>query len=582
MNKKNIIINILIIICIALSYWIIDIGIRFFSYQSYNFYSYKSLAPSLFTLGWTSIFIGIFYLIPPQKRKIFYIITLIIFNIIGLSQYLHFINLERFYSISDLFLIKEGSSYFSYALSKIDTKILTIISLSLIFGIIVIILNKKYHESYRDKIYFVFLITFTILCTTTFFICAKFRLGSDDVNSYDASFSALEVYNEFNDPNKNMQVVGMYENIFRGINIYINKKINNNTKELTKEIKTYIKENPKILESNEYTGIFKNKNLIVILLESIDTFIINEEVMPTLYKLSNEGLNFTNRYSPSFGGGQTINSEFALNTGLYTSLEGNIYNYGNTYKNSLANSFKNLGYEANSIHYNYGYYYNRSVFHKELGYENHYALLDMKDIDHDKYNYEYDSNLIISPKVSKLITKNSPFLSFITTYSTHLPYNASNNKCIGSKYGFIISHNEELSCIYNLAYDTDKMLSLLIEKLTNEGILDNTVLVIASDHYMYGYSEIEKAKNTNNPYLIQNIPLIIWNNNIDPKTIDIPIDTADILPTILNLFGINYDPNLYVGEDAFSTNRNNYIYFKEDVYYKDNTLYDITTNPGEQ
>ena len=573
--------NIIIIILMTLSYFIIDIGIRYLSYDTYQFYSYKLLSPSLFTLSWISLFIGIFYLIPKKKRQIYYIITIILFNILGLSQYLHLKCLERFFGISDLFLIQEGSKYFNYAILKIDIKILIIILISLIFSIAAIKLSKTYHETYRDKLYFSFLIIFTILCTTSLFICAKFKLGhNNELNSYDASISALEIYKEFNNPNKNMQVTGLYTSFFRGLNLYIKKKTNNNTKELIKEINTYIENNPKTIEENEYTGIFKDKNLIVILMESIDTFLINEKNMPTLYKLSNEGLNFTNRYAPSFGGGQTINSEFALNTGLYTSLEGNIYNYNNTYKTSLANTFKQEGYTAESIHYNSGYFYNRSQFHLKLGFDKHHALLDMNNIDNDMYNYEFDSNLIKSPKVSNLIVRDNKFLSFITTYSGHLPYDSSNNRCSINKYGFK-TNNQELTCIYNLAYDTDKMISLLIEKLTNENKLKDTILVLATDHAMFGYSKINEIKNTNNPYLIENTPLIIWNSEIKGKQIDTPTDTADILPTILNLFGINYNPNLYIGEDIFSTTRNNYIYFSEDIYLKDNTLYDNSTIKGD-
>lgn len=585
MNKKNILnilINILIIICIFLSYWIPDIGIRYISYESYKFYSYKFISPTLFTLGWSTISIGIFYLIPQRKRQFLYLITLILSNLICLSQYLHFLNLERFYGLSDLTLIREGSKYLTYALLKIDLKILTIILSSLILGIISIKLSKKYHETYRDKTYFIFLIFFTFIITTSLFISARFQLGKPAQYSYDASKSALEVYKEFNNPTKNIQVAGLYETIFHDITIYLTKKLTDNTKEITKEINTYIENNNKILEKNEYTGIFKDKNLIVILMESIDTFLITEQAMPSLYKLSTEGLNFTNRYAPPFGGGQTINSEFSLNTGLYTSLEGNIYNYNNTYKTSLANKFKSLGYNTNSIHFNSGYYYNRSEFHLKLGFDKHYALLDINNIDNEKYNYQYDSNLMKNPKVSNLIIPDNKFLTFITTYSAHLPYDASNEKCQSNSYRVTIPNNRELSCIYNLAFDTDEMIRQIIEQLEIKNKLDNTVIVLASDHYMFGYSQITKIKNTNNKYLLHHTPLIIWSNDIEAKDIDIPADTADILPTILNLFGIDYNPNHYVGEDIFSPNRNNYIYFSEDTYYKDNILYDITTNPGEE
>ena len=574
MNKKNTIMNIIIIIFVCLSYLSLDIGLRYITYDGYKFYHYKNIVPILFSLSWISLFLGIFYLIRPKRRKVFYIITLVISNILCLSQYLHFRTLNRFYGISDIFLIGEGSKYFNHTLTYIDYKLLTIMLISIIFSVIPIIFSKKYHEQVRDKSYFCFLAMITIISVIGLSLSARLNMGKEAKDSYDASLSAKSSYIEFNNPSKNIQVSGMYESFFRGCYIYVRDKIRYNPDEINKEIKSYIKNNKKDVNNNEYTGIFKDNNLIFIMVESLDKFLVTNKTMPTLYKLSNEGLNFTNRYSPAFGGGQTINSEFALNTGLYTSLEENIFNSSNTYKSSLANKFKNKGYSANSIHFNNGVFYNRSEFHKNLGYDNHYALSDMEDIDHDNYNYEYDTNLILSSDVSNLIIPdNDRFLSFITTYSTHLPYTSANNRC---------DTNDELSCIYSLAKDTDKMFDLLINELRKRNILDDTVIVIAADHYMYGYSKIEETRNIYDSNLLQHTPFIIWSNSIEHKDIDTLVDTADILPTILNMFNIEYDPNLYVGEDIFNNDRNDYIYFSEDIYYKDNKLYNINDNTGDK
>ena len=582
MNKKNTIMNIIIIIFTCLSYLCLDIGLRYITYDSYKFYHYKNIIPILFSLSWISLFIGIFYLIKPKNRKVFYIITLVISNILCLSQYLHFKTLSRFFGISDIFLIGEGSKYFNHTLTYIDLKILIVMILSILFSIIPIILSKKYYEQIRDKAYFCFLITITTLCAISLSISAKIKLEKVD-NSYDLSTNIKSTYIDFNNPSKNIQIAGMYESIFRGGYIYLRDKIKYNPEEIEKEIKSYIKNNKKDNITNEYTGIFEDKNIIVVMVESLDNFLVTDKNMPTLFKLSNEGLNFTNRYSPAFGGGQTINSEFSLNTGLYTSLEENIFNSSNTYKTSLANKFKNKGYSANSIHFNNGVFYNRSEFHINLGYDNHYALSDIEDIDHENYNYEYDTNLILNEDVRNLIIPNNDkFLTFITTYSNHLPYNSTVKRCQDNKYNITVKDDEELSCIYNLAYDTDQMFYLLINELKERNILDDTVLIIASDHYMYGYSKISETRNIYDSNLLQQTPLIIWSNNIEHKDIDIPVDTADILPTILNMFNIEYDPNLYVGEDIFSPIRNNYIYFSEDIYYKDNKLYNINNNTGDK
>ena len=114
--------------------------------------------------------------------------------------------------------------------------------------------------------------------------------------------------------------------------------------------------------------------------------------MPTLTNIKNTGIDFVNRYSPSFGGGSTINTEFASLTGLYATVtEKPIFRYDdNSYDYSLPNLFKNNGYLVNSLHMNTGSFYNRENFHLTLGFENHYALSDLID----NTNFEYDTNLI--------------------------------------------------------------------------------------------------------------------------------------------------------------------------------------------
>jgi phosphoglycerol transferase MdoB-like AlkP superfamily enzyme len=99
---------------------------------------------------------------------------------------------------------------------------------------------------------------------------------------------------------------------------------------------------------------------------------------------------------------------------------------------------------------------------------------------------------------------------------------------------------------------------------------------------MYGYSGLSNIKQEKNQYLLQKTPFIIWNKNIKHENIDKLVDTADILPTILNMFNIDYDSRFYVGEDVFSDNRDNYVYFDNDVYYDGKNLYDIDNKSSNQ
>lgn len=571
--NKKIFLNILMILLIIISFLTLDIGLRYLTYNDYKFYSYTKFPPLGFSLSWIFLLIGMLKFLPKKMQKILYIVSLTLSNIVAYSQYLHFKIMGRFYGISDILLVKEGAEYFRYAIEKTNIQIISILIISILIGITTILTINKIEESKKDKQDILFLIGMFSIFIIGFKVCAYINLGIEEKEAYGASKNGKIIYQEFTDPTKTLQVSGMYENFFKGIYVYIKDKITDRTEEQKKEIETYISENKKTIVKNEYTGIFENKNIIYILMESIDSFIINEEIMPTLYKLQNEGLNFTNKYTPSFGGGQTINTEFAINTGLYSPNDTNVFSLNNTYQTSLANMLKNAEYTAVSLHFNNGFYYNRRNFHLNLGYTEHYALSDM-ELDNHKYNYEYDSNLIKSDKVYDLIEQDGKFLTFITTFSTHLPFDDTNEKCQYRKYD-LSGSNSELTCLKNLARDTDEMLRLLIEKLDQNNKLDDTVLVMVTDHYLYGYTNVAEAKNQTNEYLLQNTPFIIWNNQIEHQDINILIDSADILPTILNMMNIEYNPNLYIGEDAFSKNRKNYIYFNEDTYYDGNTLYDI-------
>jgi len=577
-SKKNIILNISTIILIVLSFLILDLGLRFITYDSFKFYSYLKFTPLGFSLSWISLIVGILFLISKKKRKIFYSILLIFYILITYSQYICFQNLGKFYGISDIFLVSEGAEYFKDAIKRTDLKIILVLIIPIILAIITIKLINITIDKKNDKQDKIFIICMTLIGLIGFRSAAILNMGEDE-NSYKASVNVIIVYEDFKDPTKTLQATGVFENLSRGIYMFAKKKIVDNTEEKLEKIDKYLESNNKQLVKNEYTGIFKDKNLIYILMESIDNILVTEEVMPTLTKLRKEGINFYNKYTPFFGGGQTINSEFATNTGLYSPNDVNIYDVENTYNTSLANKFKSIGYSTASIHFNNGFYYNREIFHTNLGYDNHYALADM-ELDNDEYNYKMDSNLIKSKKVYELISREDKFLTYITTYSAHMPYDMDEAKCQEIDYGLNDSQSE-LACAKNLARDTDEMIRLLIEKLEEEDKIDDTVLVFTSDHYMYGYTNINEERALHNEYLLQNTPFIIWAENLESEEITKVVDQADILPTILNMFDISYDPNLYVGEDIFSQNRKNYVYFNEDTYYDGFELYQLNDDGGD-
>jgi len=141
------------------------------------------------------------------------------------------------------------------------------------------------------------------------------------------------------------------------------------------------------------------------------------------------------------------------------------------------------------------------------------------------------------------------------------------------KHPYDIEKYSEEEMIYRtLAHDTDEAIGTLIDKLEKKGILDNTVLVLVSDHYVYGYSDgdyVALKKNVlNDQKELQNTPFIIWSKDMEPKKIDKILDTADILPTVLNMLGIAYNPNKYMGIDIFSDNADDFVWFSDGSFIK--------------
>ena len=582
--------NLFIIAGMFMSFYILDVALRIFSNQYVGFYRWIHYSPNLFTFSWIFLFIGVLYLLPKKAKMITYSILVIISNILVYAEYLHYSILKRFFTFSDILLTKEGSDYFLYAISKTSFKIILIIIISLLCMVITLYLIKKTEEISKNKYYYLSMILLTIALVSGTRMLAIHKLGkASDPLTWEASYKPKNVYLDFNNQNKSLETSGIYELIFRSTYLYFKDNVLLNKNKMIDEINDEINTNKKLsslvmsnVDDDNYYGILKGKNVIYVLMESIDSWLVTKDVMPTLYNLEQTGLNFTNRYSPSFGGGQTINSEFAMNTGLYAVENSKaIYNYDkNDFSASLANKLKENNYSAISIHTNTGSFYNRTYFHQALGYDKHYALADMGNINHTDYNYYNDSSLVKNDEVYNLIVREEPFFSFIISYSAHVPYDDTNDRCISNPYNLNVEGNKELSCIRNLSHETDEMLRILIERLKKDNLLDNTVLVLATDHYAYGYGDqasIKKYKNTNNDYLLQKVPLVIWSPNLKHNNIDTLMDTADILPTLLYMMGIDYNENYYIGTNVFSSNHDNFVYFSSDTFYDGKTLYDSNT-----
>lgn len=331
--------------------------------------------------------------------------------------------------------------------------------------------------------------------------------------------------------------------------------IDNENNETLKEMHNYFN-NASATYQNEYTGMFKGKNLIFILAEGFNEVAVDEARTPTLYKLIHEGFNFTNFYSPVFL--STTGGEFQATTGLvptqeilknWKSLAPNI-SYG------LGNSFSSIGYNVRSFH-NWTYtYYQRDKTMKTLGFNNYMGCGNgMEKL--LKCDW-LPSDVEMMEKTAPLYQTEQPFVTYYVTVSGHSPY-VSGANIVKKHYETVkdLNMSKNIKNYLSSQVELDKALEVLINSLQASGTLDNTVIALVGDHYPYTLSidEMNEAASYQKDSIVEvnHSNFILWNNNMEPITIDKVGSQIDVLPTLLNLFGVSYDSRLIVGKDILST-----------------------------
>ena len=335
----------------------------------------------------------------------------------------------------------------------------------------------------------------------------------------------------------------------------------------------------KITPKNDYTGMFEGKNLIVIMMESINNIAINEEYFPNIYKLYNEGWSWENNYSPR-NSCSTGNNEFSGMTSLYVLNNVCTSNkfMNNKYFNSIFNLFNNAGYSTTSYHNYTDQYYNRNVIHPNMGSSAYYDVNKL-EIPYSTLYKEWPSDVELIEKASDIFLKDEPFMAWITTVSTHQPYyQDSELSNLYFDYFKDTDYNNTLKRYMSKLKVLDNAIGVLIDRLSKAEVLDDTVIVLYSDHYPYGLSKtvlktiLDYDITENNE--IDRTPFIIYNSELTPQKFQEYTSHINILPTIANLFNLDYDPRLYFGNDLFSNSYQNRVVFADGSWQSPLGFYD--------
>lgn len=392
------------------------------------------------------------------------------------------------------------------------------------------------------------------------------------------------------------------------------------------ETQEFYKSNNNFKQSNKYTDMFSGYNIVFVHMESIQSFLIDLkfngiDVLPTVKKLINEGMYFSNFY-PQISVGTSSDTEFTLLSSLLPSNTGIVFtNYANRNYVTLPKLLNEKGYYTFSMHGNDFTMWDRNKAHPSLGYKNFYYK--------DKYTFTEDEtiNLGISDDaffkqsityLEQIEKENPNYMGTVITLSNHSPfifldkyqpydlsinyktYNLDTKRYENKKYDYLTG-----STIGNYiisSHSADLALGQFIDDINNSDYFNNTIFVFYGDHdprlsmdqynYFYNYDPTTgELLDEDNPnyydyndsihLLNKKTPLIIWSKNESVRElikgeITYPMGMIDVLPTIGNMIGIK---NKYaLGHDIFNIKNKNIVVFPNGSHITNNYLYDCSND----
>lgn len=517
------------------------------------------------------------------KEKINFYIVLIILFILGIlfsTQCVFFNSFKTYFALSNLGLSDQLTSFFGETIKCILKNTLYIIIFMLPF-ILYIILNKKISLK-RNKLYNY--ISYGIL--TFIFLCAfllHMNLTKGKINS------TYDLYHNVNEVSLNIEKLGVlnsYElDFYRLLFGFDAKIVNVNIEENIEDKEDVVSYTPNTLDidfnkytsnndiikinqymmsdagsmKNEYTGMFEGYNLIYITAESFSELGVSKELTPTLYKMINTGFVFDNYYTPNVL--STIGGEFQSLTGLYpdSSILPKWRSGTNYFPYGLATVFSDLGYDTFAYHNNSYVFQDRNLYLKSQGFNNFLACYNGIEKRMNCNLWPQSDDEMMKVTLPDYINSESPFLAYYMTVSGHFEYSFSDN-CMSEKHQALVKDlnlSEEAKAYIATQIELDRSLQTLIDSLEKAGKLDKTVFVLLADHYPYELSM--NAVNSLSSYQRDDVvevnhnALIIWNSELEEVHIEKACMSSDVLPTVYNLFGIDYDSRLFTGRDILST-----------------------------
>ncbi len=326
---------------------------------------------------------------------------------------------------------------------------------------------------------------------------------------------------------------------------------------------------------NDHTGIYEGYNLIMITAEAFSRYAVDETLTPTLYKMAHEGMYFTDFYNPIWSV-STSDGEYVACTGLFP--KSGVWSFYKSAENDLpfvlGNQLNKLGYETRAYHDHSYKYYHRDVSHPNMGYD--YKGVG-NGLDIEKTWPESDVEMM-EKTVPEYIGAEK-FHTYYMTVSGHMNYSFSGNAMSYKHREAVagLSYSEAARAYLACQIELDQALAYLLDQLRQAGVADKTLIVLSGDHYPYGLevSQISElaGHDVEKTFELYKSTLICYVDGMTPETVTRPCSSIDILPTVSNLLGLEYDSRLLMGSDVFS-NAPPLVMFQDRSFITDKGAYD--------
>ena len=581
---------------ILLSLIYLDLIFNLFAYDTYL----RSSIFNMILFAIVNAFV-IFLATTFGSKKVNKIITYVIYGVLWFWYSLHYVFYKVFITPFSLALFRQADQTLKFG-KNIIISILQNIHVILLFLVPVILLilfrRKINYNKYKVKYLYIGLIG--LILSIGLFIGNIYLQGKETGSIYN-------LYYETNNVSLNIERLGVmsatYLDIKRSIFGFdetievVNQEEEIDTNEVFEydynyEDLDFNKGNNSTINNymngevgtkqNKYTGMFGGKNLVYIVAESFSEIAVSEKYTPTLYKMVHEGFDFENFYTSN--NLSTIGGEFQALTGLYadnTILSS--WRGGNaSYPYGLGNVFKGLGYNTHAYHNNSAYYQDRNVYLKTQGFDNFKGCYNgLEKLINCKQWPQSDVEMI-NATIDDYINSDTPFMTYYMTVSGHFYYDFNTNAIARKNKKLVddLNYPEDVKGYIATQIELDKALETLMEKLKEANKLDDTVFVLLADHYPYylpiNYINMLSTYQRDTLIEANSNNLIIYNTKMKPVKVSKVGMSIDVLPTVLNLFGVKYDSRVIMGKDILSTTEGIAI-FKDKSWVTNKGTYHAST-----